>query len=293
MGNFPCYDLNPSDFQIVGGPRVRSRIIFALGLALIVSACDKKAEGQTVAIVNGEEITAAELNAELTNAKVPPGLSKDQVRNRVLEQMIDRRLLAQQAKKDGLDKSPEFLNRQRRMNEDLLINMFATRQIDTTRLPSNPEIERYQASRPEMFANREQWNLEQLRFTMPTDAAVKSKLQAAKSLDEVAKILTDAGVTFNRQKNRLDTAIIPHDLYGRLITATPGEPFIIPIGNLAIASVVVSREPAAITGDQARPVAVAAMRRQQAAKLMQERLKALRQAAKIDYKAGFAPAAKK
>jgi hypothetical protein len=171
--------------------------------------------------------------------------------------------------------------------------MFASRQIDTTKLPSDPEIQRYEASRPEMFANREQWNLDQLRFTMPSDEAVKAKLAAAKSIDEVAKTLGEAGIPFNRQKNRLDTAVIPHDLYGRLLTIEPGEPFIIPIGNLAIASVVTSREPAAITGDQARPVAVAAMRRAQAAKLMQDRLKSLRQAAKIDYKPGFAPQAKK
>jgi len=247
---------------------VRSTIILALGVALVVSGCNKKAEGQTVAIVNGEEITAAELNAELSTAKIPAGIDKDQARNRVLQQMIDRRLVSQQAKKDGLDKSPEFLNRQRRMNEDLLISMFASRQIDTTQLPSNQDLEQFQASRPEMFANREQWNLDQIRFSMPTDAGVRKKLEAAKSLDEVAQTLTQAGLTFNRQKNRLDTAIIPHDLYGRLKTATPGQPFIIPVGNLAIASVVVSKDPAPISGDQARPIAVTAMRKSQAASLM-------------------------
>ena len=272
---------------------MRSKILVAVGLALVVSACNKKAEGQTVAIVNGEEITAAELNAELANAKVPSGMEKNDARSRVLQQMIDRRILAQQAKKDGVDKSPEFVNRQRRLNEDLLINMLASRQLDTTQLPSGPEIQRFQASRPEMFAQREQWNLDQLRFTMPTDAAVKSKLSAAKSLDEVAKALTDAGITFNRQKNRLDTAVIPHDLYGRLLTAAPGEPFIVPVGNLAIASTIVSREPAAISGAQAQPIAVAALRRSQAAKLMQDRLKSLRQSAKIEYKPGFAPPAPK
>ena len=175
----------------------------------MICGCNKKAEGQTVAVVNGEEITAAELNAALSDAKIPQGMDKDQARNRVLQQLIDRRLVAQQAKKDGIDKSPEFLNRQRRVNEDLLINMFASRQVDTTRLPSDPEIARFQASRPEMFAKREQWNLDQIRFTMPTDAAVKTKLAAAMSLDEVAKALADAGVTFDRQKNRLDTADCP------------------------------------------------------------------------------------
>ncbi len=271
---------------------MHSKTIIAVSLALVICGCNKKAEGQTVAIVNGEEITAAELNAELAGTKIPEGMDKDQARNRVLQQMIDRRLVAQQAKKDGIDKSPDFLNRQRRMNEDLLINMFAARQIDTTRLPSDPEIARFQASRPEMFAKREQWNLDQIRFTMPTDPAVKAKLAAAHSLDEVAKALTDAGVTFDRQKNRLDTAVVPHDLYGRIETASPSEPFIVPVGNLAIASVITSREPAAISGDQARPIAVAAMRRTDAAKAMQDRLTALRQSAKIDYKPGFAaPAA--
>ena len=274
---------------MVGGLHVRSKLIIAVSLALVISGCNKKAEGQTVAIVNGEEITAAELNAELANAKIPPGMEKKDVRSRVLQQMIDRRLLAQQAKKDGVDKSPDFLNRQRRMNEDLLISMLASRQMDTTKLPSSSEIQQFQASRPEMVAKREQWNLEQIRFTMPTDPAVKSKLEATKTLDEIAKVLSDAKITFDRQKNRLDTAVIPHDLYGRLMTADPGEPFIVPIGNLAIASVITSREPAAITGDQAQPIAVAALRRTQAAKLMQDRLKSLRDAAKIDYKPEFGP----
>ncbi len=71
--------------------------------------------------------------------------------------------------------------------------------------------------------------------------------------------------------------------------ASGSEPFIIPVGNQAVASVITAREPAPITGEQARPIAVAAMRREQAAKLMQNRLTSIRQAAKIEYKEGFAP----
>ena len=273
---------------MVGGPFVRSKIVLALGLSLMAAACNKKAEGQTVAIVNGEEITAAELNAELASTRLPEGADRNQARSRILQSMIDRRLLAQQAQKDGLDKSPEYLNRKRKMEEELLIRMLASRQIDTAQLPSASEIEKYQASHPSMFARREQWNLDQLRFQMPTDAATKAKLEAAQTLDQVAAALTSAGVSFNRQKNRLDTAIIPQALYGQLASAG-SEPFIIPVGAQAVASVIVSREPAAITGDQAKPVAVAAIRRDQATKLMQNRLTSVRQAAKIEYKEGFAP----
>lgn len=277
---------------MVEGLSVRSTILFGIGLALAVSACDKKAEGQTVAIVNGEEITAAELNAELAGAGNQAGSDKDATRSRILQAMIDRRLLAQQARADGVDKSPEFLNRQRKMTEDLLISMLAARQIDTAQLPSDQEIQRFEASRPQMFANREHWNLDQLRFQMPTDPAVKAKLAEAKTLEAVAQVLTEAGVNFVRQKNRLDTALIPQNLYGQLATAAGNEPFIIPVGNLAVASMVVSREPAPVTGEQAKPMAVAAMRREQAATLMQNRLKTVRQTAKIEYKEGFAPPSK-
>ena len=274
---------------MVGGLRVRSKLVLAVGLALLASACNKKAEGQTVAVVNGEEITAAELNAELGSAKIPEGADKNQVRARLLQTMIDRRLLAQQAKTDGLDKTPEYLNRQRKMTEDVLISMLAARQIDTAQLPANSEIERFQASHPWMFAQREQWNLEQLRFALPANAAVKAKLDQAKSLEELSKALTDSGITFNRQKNRLDTAVIPQNIYGQLATLRAGEPFIIPVGGQAVASVIVSREATPLTGEQAKPIAVAAMRREQASKLMQNRLSALRQTAKIEYKEGYAP----
>ena len=276
---------------MIGGLFVRSKLVLAVGIALMASACTKKAEGQTVAIVNGEEITAAELNAELGNAKIPEGADKDQARSRVLQTMIDRRLLAQQARTDGIDKSPEFLNRQRRATEDLLINMFASRQIDTAKLPANSEIEKFLATRPWIFSQREQWNLDQLRFQMPKDAATRAKLDQAKTMEEVAKVLTDANIAFTRQKNKLDTAVIPQNLYGQLAAAArASEPFIIPIGDQAVASTIVSREPAPITGAQARPIAVAAMRREQASQLMQNRLKSIRDAAKIEYKEGYAPA---
>ena len=42
---------------------MRQRIILTLAVALLASSCQKKAEGQTVAVVNDEEITAAEERA--------------------------------------------------------------------------------------------------------------------------------------------------------------------------------------------------------------------------------------
>ena len=263
--------------------------IFILAAALFVSSCDRKAEGQSVAVVNGEEITSSELNAELGMARIPPGLDKKEATSRLLQSMIDRRLLSQQARTDGLDRSPEFLTRQRRATEDLLIGMLAQRKLNTAKLPSPNEVASFEASRPEMFAQRELWNLEQLQYATPTDPGVVKQIAAARSLEALAEILTANGVEFKRSKARLNSATVPHGMYEQIAALPAGEPFIVPIGSQSVASLIVSKEPVPLTGEASRPVAVAAMRRAEGAKLMEGQLKDLRTKAKIEYKEGFAP----
>src|SRR5437868_232415 len=131
------------------------RIVLAIVLAFLASSCEKKPQGQSVAVVNNEEITAADLNAELNNANVSPADASKDVRAQALQRLIDRRLLAQQAKSDGVDKSPEFLNQQRRMTEDLLINMRISRQANTAQVASAAEIAQFEASRRGMVAKRD------------------------------------------------------------------------------------------------------------------------------------------
>jgi len=219
---------------------VRYRI-FILSAALIVSGCDRKAEGQSVAIVNGEEITSSELNSELGMAKVPPGMDKKAATSQMLQAMIDRRLLAQQARADGLDRSPEFLTRQRRATEDLLIGMLAQRKMNTAKLPSPSEVSSFEASRPEQFARRELWNLEQLQYVTPTDPGIIKQIAAAHSLDAMAAALTASGVEFTRTKARLNSATVPHDIYEKVAALPASEPFIIPIGARSIANVIISK----------------------------------------------------
>ncbi len=268
---------------------MRHRVILSLGIVLLASACDRKAEGQTVAVVNDEEITTAELNAELANANLPPDVDRKQATARILQGLIDRRLLAQQAREDGVDTSPDFLNRQRRMTEDLLIGMMAQRQMNSAKLPTAQEIQQVQAAQPQIFGRREIWDLEQVAYPTPKDPAVQQRILGTKNLNQLTTVLSQAGVQFQRGKNRLDSATIPADLFGRLSTLPSGEPFIIPMGAQSVASVVVARQPAPLDAAAARTAAVEVIRRQQGQTFMEGRLKSLRQGAQIEYKEGYGP----
>jgi EpsD family peptidyl-prolyl cis-trans isomerase len=268
------------------------RIVLAIVLAFVVSSCEKKPGGQTVAVVNNEEITAADLNAELNNATVPGAAEGDQsklARSQALERLVDRRLLAQQAKSDGLDKSPEYLNQQRRLTEDLLINMLISRQSNTQQVPTADAIAQFEAARPGMFAKHEIWTLQQITYPLPKDPALTAKIAASKSLDEVAQVLGAAGVQFTRGTRQFDSALLNPQLYAQLSNLASGEPFIAPGPDKAIASVISARQPAPFTPDQARQLALSQMKRDQANQIVARRVKELKAKAKITYQPGFGP----
>jgi peptidyl-prolyl cis-trans isomerase C len=265
------------------------RIVLAVILAILATSCQKKASGQTVAVVNNEEITASDLNAELAGENVPVTGNTKEARAAALQKLINRRMLAQEARAEGIDKSPEFLNRERAGIDDLLISMLVSRKVNTSQVPTADEISRYEASRPEMFANREIWTLQQIVYPLPQPPALDAKIKAANTLDEVAQALTSSGVQFTRVSKQIDTAIFPHNIYAQLMALKPGEPFVAPGPGKAIASVVSARQPAPLTGDQARSAALNAMRRDQVQKFIQDQVKRLKTTAKIEYQPGFAP----
>lgn len=271
---------------------MRKHIVIALIAAVAVGGCQKKASGQTVAVVNKEEITAAELNDALASDPSLAGATTKEARAAVLQKLIDRKLLVQQARTDGLDKSPEFINQQRRATDEILMNLLLSKRLNSSQLPSAAEIGRYQASRPEMFANREIWTLQQIQYPLQKDAALNAALTKAQTLEEVAQALTAKGVKFTRENRKLDTAVFPHVIYNQLTPLKPGEPFIAPGPDKAVASVITAREPAPLTGDEARTVAVNAMRRDQVETIVKDRVKNLRGSAKIEYQPGFEPAKK-
>jgi EpsD family peptidyl-prolyl cis-trans isomerase len=271
---------------------VRYSVLLMTAAAIALSGCDRKAEGQTVAVVNGEEITSAELNSEISLANLPADVDKKAATARILQTMIDRRLLAQQARADGLDKTPEYLTRQRRATEDTLIAMVAQRKLSSAKLPTPEEIAKLQQSQPEKFAKREILTLSQLEFATQKDPAALQAIKEAHSLDELAAVLTARGVEVKRGGRKISSADFPHEIYSRIAQLPPGEPFIIPVGGRSVANVITAREPAPLADEQAKPLAVNVLRQQNGAKVMEAMLKDLRTKAKIDYKTGFGPPAK-
>jgi len=95
--------------------------IISLAMAALAGCDGGPVSGQVVAVVDGEEITIPELNAEARARGLVIGTDRA-LRDRVLQDLIDRKLLVQAALDRKLDRTPDHLLAKRRSDEMLLAN---------------------------------------------------------------------------------------------------------------------------------------------------------------------------
>ena len=262
----------------------------ALGVAL--AGCSKKPTEQVVAVVNGEEISLPELNAELGNAQVPANVDKKIVQQQLLQRLVDRRLLAQSAKEQGLDRDPTFIVEQRRVNESLLVERLAKRTNDTIPVPTAAEIDKFITGNPSLFNGRQLYNVDQIAFATPADPTRLKALEPAKTMDDVTAVLQKLGIQYQRANRVVDSATVPPEQMSRITSLPKGEPFVVPSSGQVTVNVIVGSKAEPLPDTQARPMAVRALRSQSLSKMGEQRLKDARTKAKIEYQDGFAPPAK-
>ena len=272
------------------------KLKFAAGTALILLAaggCHKQTGGQVVAVVNGDEITQQQLNAELRGANLPQGADKKAVLSQVLQKLVERQLLVQQAKSEGIDKSPEYLEQVRRAQDNLALNLLAAKLSKKIALPDNAAITQFISANPTLFVARKRYALDQIVFAVPANAAkIVHDLQPAHTLDDVAGVLSANGIKFTRGKGQLDSASVPPEFANRIAALPAGEPFVVPSNGRMVASVITSATTTPTPAEQAAPAAMNLLRQKAVSNAMQARLATAKSAAKIEYGEGFAPPAK-
>jgi peptidyl-prolyl cis-trans isomerase C len=274
-----------------GLPRQRGLRIAALACGsaalLLLSGCDKKPEGQVVAIANGDEITAQEVNAELQNAPAAEGEQGQMMRNAALSRVIDRRLVADLAREDGLADSPDFILRKQKMEETLLAQMLFEKAARDMKAPTPAQLDKFIASNPQAFSDRTVFAIDQIVFPTPERGDVIAALSSAKTMAEVASTLNRLGVKFQRGNVQADSANMPPALFARIKEVGSSEPFIIPSGPTVTVGYILESRSVPVTGQGARQVAQQAYQRQEVTKAVQARLDAAKKAAKIEYQSGF------
>ena len=119
-------------------------------VALLVSGaavgCQQKpaVEGKVVAVVNNEPITDAEFQQYLKLRQSREPATTEAQKKKVLDEMVDRVLLAQRAVANGVDKDPEVQNLMKRVRENILVQAMIRKSLEEHPITDDELKQRFQ-----------------------------------------------------------------------------------------------------------------------------------------------------
>ena len=261
----------------------------AMAALLVLSGCSKKPGGQVVAVVGNEEITQQELRAEALTAA--PGTAEDfeAAAPALLQRVIERNLLAEYARDQGLDRGPEYVARRRQLEQTLLASLAARKIAGSPKPPTDPEVRKFMTDASTWFAGRQRLTLDQVSFPTPADPSEIKALTALDSIDAIYEQLRSQGVKVTRARSVLDTGTID-PFVGKQIAALPnGEVFDLSTGGATFIGTVVARAPNPTPTAEALQAAGDALVRGQSGKVVGGKIAELRKAAKIAYDPTYQP----
>ena len=270
----------------LGGPK---RVLWASAFLVIaagMSACggskEKKA-GQTLASVNGEEITVLQLNEELQRANVS-AVQQEAASKQLLESLIDRQLLQSEAAKEKLDREPKVVQAIERAKSLIIAQAYMQKRVGTITRPTKAEVEKYFTSNPQFFSQRKQFDMRELIIaTADMNDDLKAAMDSAKSLEDVAAWLDTHKVKYGRAQLSRTSADLAPELSGKLLSMPKGQLFIIREGDRTLLISLADVKDNPVTLDAASPQIEQFLFNKKSKEAADAELARLRAAAKIEY----------
>jgi EpsD family peptidyl-prolyl cis-trans isomerase len=258
-------------------------------LALAVGACGQpEPDGQVVAVVNGEEITVPELNEEARARGIAIG-DNQALRNQLLAELVDRKLLVQKALRERMDRDPQHLLASRRANEMLLSQALIASAAQDAQAEQDPR--EFIAGRPYAFDKRAMISVELLSLPAVRDPKLNRALEGAQSLGEADQILAGAGIARSRSSEVWDTASLAPNWASKIGEGPTNRPVILRSPDRTIVARVLSLVPHPVAKQHQVAFARELMRTAQRERVLGDVLQRLRSDAKIAYQPDFAPKA--
>jgi peptidyl-prolyl cis-trans isomerase C len=267
----------------------------ALILAVVVglSACGSKEKkaGQSLVKVNGVEITILQLNDELKFAGVRAE-QQEVASKQLLESLIDRQLILEEAMRNKMDHTPEIMQAIERAKAQIIAQTYLKSVTSKIAKPSKAEINDYYQKHPEFFALRKEFVLKQLVFANNNFSdELRLFMDSAQSLDEVAAWMDKQGVKYARGQTTRSTADLPEQVVAKLLGLQKGKLFLASEGNNRVLSMLTAVNDSPVTALNAEPQIEQFLINKMSRDAVEMEITHLRSIAKIEYLNASAPAA--
>lgn len=222
----------------------------------VLIGCDKDSApaGQVVATVDGEEITASQLDAELGEVRAGSPEEQKELRRIALQQIINRYLLANRAKDQNLADSPAGAMVKQKAEQIAYINLL--QQSVTRSVPdvSDDEAKQFVLDNPDLFDRRKIFLVEQILVPTPP-AALITELEPLNTLPQVQAVLDKYDLPTRSSVGVIDSLVMKPDVVRQIASLAPGMVFIMPNDNGVTINQIRETRVEPVSGEEANLIA--------------------------------------
>ncbi len=271
----------------------------ALPLALVtavalLAGCGKKdaGGGEVVAKVNKDDITQGLVNFVVAQQRNLRPDQTDAAARQILDRMVEQQLFVQKAQEQKLDTDPRVQVALELARREVLSRAYLERVGEAAPKPTPEEIKKYFESRPALFAERRIYNLQEIAIEASPGQLqeLRDRLGAAKNINEFVEYLKSAGLRFAGNQAVRAAEQLPLNAVDAIAKMKDGQAMVVPNASGAQVVVLAGSRSQPVTLEQATPAIEQQILTERRRKLVDEELKALRTAAKVEYLGKFAGA---
>jgi EpsD family peptidyl-prolyl cis-trans isomerase len=286
--------MNPIRTRRAHRPSVGLAALAAVALsAVLLPGCgDKKKDksaNQAAVRVNGEDVTVQEIGFVLQQRALPPEPAASAGRQ-VLERLIDQELAVQKAAEHKLDRDPKVALQLDAARREILARAYLEKVGAGATKPTSEEIKAYFDANPALFTERRIYSLQELAIEARPEQMdeLKAKLGEAKDIGGFVEALKARNIRFAANQVVRPAEQLPLSSLGRISKMKDGQAIFNAVPNGALVVILAGSRNQPIDEEHARPAIEQLLLNERKRKAVDEDIKALRAAARIEYLGDFA-----
>ncbi len=280
--------------QRLAGPQglMRLSLIALVCTAALLAACgDKKAKSasQTAAKVNKAEVTVHQINFVLQQQRNIRPEQADAASKQILERLIDQELALQKADDLKLDRDPRVVQQLEAAKREIIARAYLEKVGEAAPKPTPEEIKKYYDQKPALFKERRIYSIQEIAIEAKPDQvpALREKLAASKNIPEFVEYLKANDFKFAGNQAVRAAEQLPLQSLDALAKMSDGQAMLNQAANGVQVVVMAGSRSQPVSEEQARPAIEQFLLNDRKRKLIEDDVKAMRAAAKIEYVGKF------
>ena len=262
------------------------------GVAFLSGCGGGNGGGEAAARVNKDDINQAHVNFLVAQQRNLRPEQTDAAARQILDRLVEQQLALQKAAELKLESQPGVQIALDLARREVLSRAYLERTGEAAPKPTPEEIKKYYETKPSLFSERRIYNLQEIGIEARPEqlAEIRERLSAAKNTNDFVEYLKSAGLRFVGNQAVRAAEQLPFNTLEAIAKMKDGQAMVVPTPTGAQVVVLAGSRSQPVTEEQARPSIEQFLLTERRRKLVEDDMKALRAAAKIEYLGKFAGA---